>query len=83
MKSSADVIIVGGGPAGSSCAWSLKRQGVDCLVLDKEPFPRGKPCAGWITPEVVEDLLNEISSKSFDAKRLMLSWLFRRPYSAS
>ena len=61
MKS-ADVIIVGGGPAGSSCAWSLKRQGVDCLVLDKEPFPRSKLCAGWITPEVVEDLELDIDS---------------------
>ena len=60
MKS-AEVIIVGGGPAGSSCAWSLKRQGVDCLVLDKEAFPRTKLCAGWITPEVVEDLEMDIA----------------------
>lgn len=49
-------IIVGGGPAGSSCAWQLRRQGVDCLVLDRQPFPRTKLCAGWITPEVVQDL---------------------------
>jgi flavin-dependent dehydrogenase len=61
MKS-AEVIIVGGGPAGSSCAWRLKRQGVDCLVLDKEPFPRTKLCAGWITPEVVDDLELDIAS---------------------
>ena len=60
MKS-ADVIIVGGGPAGSSCAWRLKRQGVDCLVLDKETFPRTKLCAGWITPEVVDDLQLDIT----------------------
>ena len=52
-----DVIIVGGGPAGSSCAWQLRRFGVDCLVLDKVRFPRTKLCAGWITPEVVSDLL--------------------------
>lgn len=51
-----DTIIVGGGPAGSSCAWKLKRAGRDCLVLDRETFPRTKLCAGWITPEVVEDL---------------------------
>jgi len=61
MKS-ADVIIIGGGPAGSSCAWSLRRQGVACLVLDKEAFPRTKLCAGWITPEVVEDLQLDIAS---------------------
>jgi len=51
-----DVIIVGGGPAGSSCAWKLGREGVDCLILDRETFPRTKLCAGWITPEVVTDL---------------------------
>lgn len=51
-----DTLIVGGGPAGSTCAWQLRRHGVDCLVLDKSTFPRTKLCAGWITPEVVEDL---------------------------
>ncbi|MCB2053734.1 MAG: NAD(P)/FAD-dependent oxidoreductase [Geminicoccaceae bacterium] len=51
-----EVIIVGGGPAGSSCAWRLKRHGIDALVLDRERFPRLKLCAGWITPEVVADL---------------------------
>ncbi|MFQ5642777.1 MAG: NAD(P)/FAD-dependent oxidoreductase [Thiogranum sp.] len=53
---SADVIIVGGGPAGSSCAWRLRQLGIDCLILDKENFPRPKLCAGWITPQVLEDL---------------------------
>jgi flavin-dependent dehydrogenase len=51
-----EVIVVGGGPAGSSAAWELTRRGMDCLVLDRETWPREKLCAGWITPEVVEDL---------------------------
>lgn len=51
-----DVIIVGGGPAGSACAWRLKQSGVNCLVLDQARFPRFKTCAGWITPEVVKDV---------------------------
>ena len=51
-----DVLIVGGGPAGSSCAWKLRRGGVDVLVLDKKSFPRDKTCAGWITPQVVSTL---------------------------
>ena len=51
-----DVMIVGGGPAGSSAAWHLRRGGASVLVIDKEPFPRLKLCAGWITPEVVQDL---------------------------
>jgi flavin-dependent dehydrogenase len=51
-----DVVIVGGGPAGSTAAWKLRQGGADVLVLDKESFPRLKLCAGWITPEVVRDL---------------------------
>jgi menaquinone-9 beta-reductase len=51
-----DVLIVGGGPAGSTCAWQLRKAGLDVLVLDKQTFPRDKICAGWITPAVVESL---------------------------
>jgi flavin-dependent dehydrogenase len=51
-----EVLIIGGGPAGSSCARRLKQGGAKCILLDKSPFPRFKPCAGWITPEVVRDL---------------------------
>jgi flavin-dependent dehydrogenase len=53
---SAEIIIVGGGPAGSAAARSLKQAGADVLLLDKAHFPRLKLCAGWITPEVVSDL---------------------------
>ena len=55
------VIIVGGGPAGAACAWSLKQNNVDCLILDQHKFPRLKPCAGWIMPEVLQDLDLNIS----------------------
>jgi geranylgeranyl reductase family protein len=51
-----DVLIVGGGPAGSSCAAKLRAAGADVVVLDKKCFPREKPCAGWITPQVIETL---------------------------
>lgn len=51
-----DVIIVGGGPAGSSCARTLQGAGLAVLILDKSTFPRDKVCAGWITPQVVECL---------------------------
>jgi geranylgeranyl reductase family protein len=52
-----DALVVGGGPAGSSCAWKLRQHGLDVLVLDKASFPRDKVCAGWITPAVVQALL--------------------------
>lgn len=51
-----DVLVVGGGPAGSSCARGLVRAGLDVVVLDRASFPRDKVCAGWITPAVVEAL---------------------------
>jgi len=53
---SCEVLIVGGGPAGSSAARRLQRAGADVLLLDRETFPRVKLCAGWITPEVVREL---------------------------
>jgi geranylgeranyl reductase family protein len=52
----ADVIVVGGGPAGSSCAWRLRQAGLDVLVIDRARFPRDKVCGGWITPQVVREL---------------------------
>jgi len=57
----AEVIIVGGGPAGSTCAWQLNRSGIDSIVLDKKRFPRTKLCAGWITPKVLQQLEIDIS----------------------
>jgi flavin-dependent dehydrogenase len=51
-----DVLIAGGGPAGSACAWRLRQAGIDVLVMDKAVFPRDKVCAGWITPQVLDDL---------------------------
>jgi geranylgeranyl reductase family protein len=51
-----DVLIVGGGPAGSSCAWRLAQSGLDVVVLDRARFPRDKVCAGWVTPAVIQAL---------------------------
>jgi menaquinone-9 beta-reductase len=51
-----DVLIVGGGPAGSACAWGLRNSGLDVAILDKQTFPRDKVCGGWITPAVLSEL---------------------------
>jgi geranylgeranyl reductase family protein len=66
---SCDVLIVGGGPAGSSCARQLRRAGLDVLILDKAEFPRDKVCAGWITPQVVEEL--EIDTRDYEQGRVL------------
>jgi flavin-dependent dehydrogenase len=51
-----DALIVGGGPAGSTCAAHLHRAGLDVIIADAATFPRDKVCAGWITPPVVAEL---------------------------
>lgn len=58
-----DALIVGGGPAGSTCASILVRCGMDTLLLDRANFPRVKLCAGWFS-EPIWDIL-EISPKEY------------------
>jgi len=48
------VIIAGGGPAGSMAGYLLGSKGIKCLLLDKALFPRDKPCGGAITPRALE-----------------------------
>ncbi|MDE2311346.1 MAG: NAD(P)/FAD-dependent oxidoreductase [Betaproteobacteria bacterium] len=64
-----DVLIIGGGPAGSSCAWELRRHGLDVLVMDKALFPRDKVCAGWITPAVVQAL--QLDTEDYGQKHVL------------
>ena len=54
-----EVIVVGAGPGGSVCSAFLNRYGVDVLLLDKEVFPRDKPCGdcqAGVTTRVLEEL---------------------------
>src|SRR3954447_17152238 len=45
-----DVAIVGGGPAGSSCAAFCAAAGLRTLILERENFPREKVCGDCINP---------------------------------
>lgn len=49
-----DVIIVGAGPAGSTTAKFLAEKGFKTLLLDKEKFPREKPCGGGLPIRVLK-----------------------------
>lgn len=51
MRSDFDVIIVGGGPAGSSAAIHLAARGARVLLAERESFPREKLCGEFISPE--------------------------------
>jgi geranylgeranyl reductase family protein len=49
-----DVIVIGAGPAGACAAYLLAKSGVKVLVIDKEHFPRCKPCAGGLTAKTLK-----------------------------
>lgn len=66
---SCDVLIIGGGPAGSSFAWKLRKSGLDVLIIDKSEFPRDKVCAGWVTPAVISIL--QIDAEEYSKSRVL------------
>jgi geranylgeranyl reductase family protein len=51
-----DVLVVGGGPAGASCAYWLAEAGHDVLLLEKKRYPREKTCGDGLTPRSVRQL---------------------------
>jgi geranylgeranyl reductase family protein len=51
-----DAIVVGAGPAGSTAAVRLAREGARVLLLDRARFPRDKPCGGGLTYRAVRQL---------------------------
>ena len=50
-ESHSDIVIVGGGPAGSSLGVALARLGISVVILDRARFPRPKPCAEYLSPQ--------------------------------
>lgn len=65
-----DAIVVGAGPAGSTCAILLARTGAKVLLIDKEKFPRDKPCGDAIGGKALNVLAelgldSELKKKGF------------------
>jgi geranylgeranyl reductase family protein len=51
-----DLVVAGGGPAGSAAAWRAASAGAKVLVVDKAKFPRDKPCGDGLTPRAVASI---------------------------
>ncbi|HEV3267903.1 MAG TPA: geranylgeranyl reductase family protein [Acidimicrobiales bacterium] len=51
-----DVVIVGGGPSGSACAYWLAQAGWSVCLIEKKHFPREKTCGDGLTPRSVYQL---------------------------
>jgi geranylgeranyl reductase family protein len=51
-----DVVVVGAGPAGSSCGYWLAQAGWDVCIVEKKVFPREKTCGDGLTPRAVRQL---------------------------
>lgn len=57
----AEVLVIGGGPAGAASAFFLARAGVDVCIVDRARFPRDKPCAEYLSPQASR-LLSEMGA---------------------
>lgn len=78
----ADVVIVGGGPAGCSAALALNGSGKKVLLVDKAVFPRDKTCGDSIaayallgleniSPGIYDSFLQKVESLSFQSSALI------------
>ncbi len=56
MVAAHDVVVIGGGPSGASCAYWLASAGWDVLLLEKKRYPREKTCGDGLTPRSVRQL---------------------------
>ena len=56
MADKQDLIVVGAGPAGASTAYYAARSGLDVLLLDRQEFPRDKPCGDGLMPHAASEI---------------------------
>lgn len=79
MGERVDVAVVGAGPGGSTTAYRLAAAGARVLLVDRQRFPRDKPCGGGLTMRATTLLPVDVSPVVEDAvDRLDLRLRFGR-----
>ena len=79
-----DVIIVGGGPAGSTLGYELGRAGLRTLILEKRGFPRYKACGGGLNIKTLRSLDFDLSPIIEDTiARVRLTFRMGEPFTRS
>ena len=56
MAERADLVVVGAGPGGSATAYHAARTGLSVLLLDRQKFPRDKPCGDGLMPHAAQEI---------------------------
>ncbi len=77
MSDRFDVIVVGGGPAGSTAAYRLAAGGASVVVLDRARFPRDKPCGGGVTvrgARILPFSIESVVESVVDTVDVRMSW---------
>ena len=60
IEQTTDILIIGGGPAGSTSALYLSQLGFDITIVEKKVFPRETLCGEFLSKEVT-DILKELN----------------------
>src|SRR5918997_7159672 len=56
MAQRADWIVVGAGRSGAATAYYAVRAGLEVLLLDRQRFPRDKPCGDGLMPHAAQEI---------------------------
>ena len=56
MSERYDLVVVGAGPGGSATAYYASKAGLETLLLDRQEFPRDKPCGDGLMPHAASEV---------------------------